>query len=43
MIDLEEKFAKYYSIQIANYAVQDAYLPHAQIIRAGLPILSEVA
>ena len=43
MVDLEEKFAKYYSIQIANYAVQDAYLPHAQVIRAGLPILSEVA
>jgi formylmethanofuran dehydrogenase subunit A len=43
MIDLEEKFAKYYSIQIANYAVQDAYLPHAKVIRAGLPILSEVA
>jgi len=43
MIDLEEKFAKYYSIQIANYAVQDAYLPHAKVIRAGQPILSEVA
>ena len=45
MIDLEEKFAKYYSIQISNYAVQDAYLPHAKVIRAGLPIepLPEVA
>ena len=36
MVDLEEKFAKYYSVQISNYAVQDAYLPHAKVIRAGL-------
>ncbi|MCX6672456.1 MAG: formylmethanofuran dehydrogenase subunit A [Methanothrix sp.] len=43
MIDLEEKFAKYYSIQIANYAVQDAYLPHANVIRAGLSVPQEVA
>ena len=38
MPDLEEKFAKYYSVQLANYAVQDAYLPHANVIRAGLSI-----
>ena len=43
MIDLEEKFAKYYSVQISNYAVQDAYLPHAKVIRAGLPVAQEVA
>jgi len=44
MPDLEEKFAKYYSIQLSNYAVQDAYLPHASIIRAGLSVpLQEVA
>lgn len=45
MPDLQEKFAKYYSIQLSNYAVQDAYLPHANVIRAGLSIepLQEVA
>lgn len=45
MLDLENKFNKYYSVQLSNYAVQDAYLPHAQVIRAGLPIepLPEVA
>jgi formylmethanofuran dehydrogenase subunit A len=43
MVDLEEKFARYYSVQMANYAVQDAYLPHGKAILAGLPILSEVA
>lgn len=45
MPDLEEKFAKYYSVQLSNYAVQDAYLPHANVIRAGLSIepLKEVA
>ncbi|MDD1748748.1 MAG: formylmethanofuran dehydrogenase subunit A [Methanothrix sp.] len=44
MSDLEEKFAKYYSVQLSNYAVQDAYLPHANIIRAGLSVpLQEVA
>jgi formylmethanofuran dehydrogenase subunit A len=44
MIDLEEKFAKYYSVQLSNYAVQDAYLPHPKVIRAGFAEpLSEVA
>jgi formylmethanofuran dehydrogenase subunit A len=43
MIDLEEKFAKYYSVQISNYAVQDAYLPHAKVIQAGLTVPQEVA
>jgi formylmethanofuran dehydrogenase subunit A len=43
MVDLEETFARYYSIQMANYAVQDAYLPHGKAILAGLPVLSEVA
>jgi formylmethanofuran dehydrogenase subunit A len=43
MVDLEEKFARYYSVQMANYAVQDAYLPHGKAILAGLPVLSEVA
>ncbi|MDY6965020.1 MAG: formylmethanofuran dehydrogenase subunit A [Halobacteriota archaeon] len=26
--DLEEKFKEYYSVNISNYPVQDAYLPH---------------
>lgn len=38
MPDLEEKFARYYSVQLSNYAVQDAYLPHPQVIRTGLPV-----
>jgi len=44
MPDIEEKFAKYYSLQLSNYAVQDAYLPHAKVIKAGLSLsLQEVA
>jgi formylmethanofuran dehydrogenase subunit A len=45
MPDLEEKFARYYSVQLSNYAVQDAYLPHPKVIRAGLSLgpLPEVA
>jgi len=43
MVDLEEKFARYYSVQMANYAVQDAYLPHGKAILAGLSIPQEVA
>ncbi len=43
MVDLEEKFARYYSVQIANYAVQDAYLPHGKAISAGLTASSGVA
>jgi formylmethanofuran dehydrogenase subunit A len=43
MVDLEEKFAMYYSVQMANYAVQDAYLPHGKAILAGLSIPQEVA
>lgn len=38
MPDIEEKFAKYYSLQLSNYAVQDAYLPHAKVIKAGLSL-----
>ena len=38
MPDLEEKFARYYSVQLSNYAVQDAYLPHPKVIRTGLPV-----
>ncbi|MDD1749020.1 MAG: formylmethanofuran dehydrogenase subunit A [Methanothrix sp.] len=45
MLDLRAKFEKYYSIQLSNYAVQDAYLPHPWVIKAGLQIepLKEVA
>jgi formylmethanofuran dehydrogenase subunit A len=43
MVDLEEKFARYYSVQMANYAVQDAYLPHGKAILAGLSVSRGVA
>jgi formylmethanofuran dehydrogenase subunit A len=45
MVDLVEKFEKYYSVQLSNYAVQDAYLPHPMVIKAGLETehLKEVA
>jgi len=33
MTDLEERFAKYYSIQLSNYMVEDAYLPRPVEIR----------
>jgi len=34
--DLVDKFAKYYSIQISNYMVQDAYVTSPRIVRAGV-------
>lgn len=36
MIDLKEKFERYYSLRLSNYAVQDAYVPNPMVIRAGL-------
>jgi formylmethanofuran dehydrogenase subunit A len=36
MKDLEWKFRKYYSVNMANYMVQDAYLQHPFEIKAGL-------
>jgi len=30
MKDLEDAFKKYYTISLANYPVQDAYLPHQE-------------
>jgi len=36
MVDLQDKFEKYYSVRLSNYAVQDAYVPHPQVIRAGI-------
>jgi formylmethanofuran dehydrogenase subunit A len=38
MPEIEDKFAKYYSVQLSNYAVQDAYLPSSRVIRAGLSV-----
>jgi formylmethanofuran dehydrogenase subunit A len=40
MVDLQAKFEKYYSIRLSNYMVQDAYVPHPMVIKAGLPDLS---
>lgn len=34
--DLASKFAKYYSIQMSNYMVQDAYVTRPRVIRAGV-------
>ncbi len=36
MVDLKEKFDKYYSVQLANYAVQDVYVQNPMVIKAGL-------
>jgi formylmethanofuran dehydrogenase subunit A len=36
MVDLQEKFEKYYSVRLSNYAVQDAYVPNPKVIRAGI-------
>jgi len=36
MPDLQEKFEKYYSVQLSNYAVQDAYVANPKVIKAGL-------
>jgi formylmethanofuran dehydrogenase subunit A len=33
MADLQEKFDRYYSIQLSNYMVQDAYVANPVVIR----------
>jgi formylmethanofuran dehydrogenase subunit A len=33
MADLKDKFDRYYSVQMSNYMVQDAYIPHPMVIR----------
>lgn len=38
MVDLKEKFDKYYSVQLSNYAVQDVYVQNPMVIKAGLEI-----
>ena len=40
MVDLKEKFDKYYSIRFSNYMVQDAYIPNPVVVRAGLQLES---
>ncbi|MCZ7392127.1 MAG: formylmethanofuran dehydrogenase subunit A [Candidatus Methanoperedens sp.] len=43
MKDMEMKFRNYYSIQLANYMVQDAYVTHPRVVRAGVaPVMAEV-
>ncbi|HSD58812.1 MAG TPA: formylmethanofuran dehydrogenase subunit A, partial [Methanotrichaceae archaeon] len=42
MIDLQEKFDKYYSIKLSNYMVQDAYVPNQMVIKAGSQDLKSV-
>ena len=36
MKDLEWKFRKYYSVNMANYMVQDAYVQHPIVVEAGV-------
>ena len=38
MIDIKDKFEKYYSIRLSNYMVQDAYVPKPHVIKAGLQV-----
>lgn len=33
--DIVEKFLKYYSVTLNNYPVQDVYLPHSSVVKAG--------
>jgi len=35
MKDITKKFKNYYSIQLANYMVQDEYITHPRVIKAG--------
>jgi len=44
MKDLRLKFRNYYSIQLANYMVQDAYVTHPKVVKAGvIPVMAEVS
>jgi formylmethanofuran dehydrogenase subunit A len=42
MIDLKEKFDRYYSIRMSNYMVQDAYVTHPVVVKAGISSEAEV-
>jgi len=35
MKDIRMKFKNYYSINLANYMVQDAYVKHPMVVKAG--------
>jgi len=35
MKDIRLKFKNYYSINLANYMVQDAYVTHPNVVKAG--------
>lgn len=43
MVDLQEKFERYYSVRLSNYMVQDAYVPNPMVIKAGLSAAKEAA
>lgn len=43
LLDLKEKFDRYYSIQMSNYMVQDAYLSNPVPVKAGLLAIPEVS
>jgi len=45
MVDLQDKFERYYSVQMSNYAVQDVYVTNPKVIKAGIGAepLKEVA
>ncbi|MBU3966293.1 MAG: formylmethanofuran dehydrogenase subunit A, partial [Euryarchaeota archaeon] len=36
MKDIRNKFKNYYSISLASYMVQDAYLTHPKVVKAGI-------
>jgi formylmethanofuran dehydrogenase subunit A len=36
MVDINEKFERYYSVRLSNYMVQDAYVPNPMVISAGI-------
>ncbi len=43
MKDMRMKFKNYYSIQLANYMVQDSYLTHPKMVKAGISVLAEAS
>jgi len=43
MKDMRMKFKNYYSMQLANYMVQDAYVTHPRVVKAGIPVAAEVS
>jgi len=43
MSGLRDKFEKYYSVRLGNYMVQDEYLAHPYVVKAGAETRAEVA